>query len=130
MSKHKQNEKKTEKVKSGKLFHDDTQHFSRRKLRGYLDIGLSPAYLFTPRHRPMSPPAAQILLIFGFVHVRVAAWRLLRLKRVSLSATHRVHVCRLLIHLKLSVRLELVRVLELVGIRCINGHHLSCGVAL
>lgn len=43
--------------------------------------------LFTPI-RLSSSPAAQILLIFGFMHRRVAARHLLRLKRVSLSRAH------------------------------------------
>jgi hypothetical protein len=63
---------------------------------------LRPSFQLTPS------PAAQILLIFGFVHLRVAAGRLLLLESVSLPAAHRVDVRRLLIHvLELSVGGEL-----------------------
>lgn len=75
----------------------------------------NPSFQLTPS------PTAQILLIFGFMHLRVAAGRLLRLKSISLSATHRIHVRRLLIHvLKLSVWGELGM---LVGSGPVNVHH-------
>lgn len=101
---------------------------SKRKWNGEkrkFQLGLCPSYyLFTPI-RLSSSPAAQILLIFGFMHRRVAARHLLRLKRVSLSRAHWIAVRRLLIHLlKLSV-LEMLRMMRQIRVRRINCH-LSC----
>lgn len=92
-----------------------TVAMTRRALDGRNPDFVHQSPIFTqssPNFSAFSPPPAQILLIFGFVHAREAARRLLRLERVALPASRRVHVRRLLVHLLvLSVGLELVRML-------------------